>query len=636
MKTVIVIGGGASGMAAAVSCAESARVILLEKNEKLGKKIFITGKGRCNLTNDEPMTVHQKNVITNPRFLYSSYAAFTKDDIKDFLMRYGCPVKTERGSRVFPVSDHASDVTKAFERALHEKNVDIRLNTAVKKVVCENGRFSYVETNRGRIDADTCIICTGGLSYESTGSTGDGYRFAESLGHKVVNPLPSLVPLETEEPWVSELSGLGLKNVSVKFFGSKKKPVYEDFGELLFTHFGVSGPVVLSASGYLTKLLDKEEKIRLVIDLKPALDAETLDKRLLRDFEKAQNKSIKNALTELLPQSLIPVILQEADIDPDKKVNIITKQERASLRDTLKGLTLHITGTRGFNEAVITQGGVNVKEIDPSTMESRIVKHLYFAGEVLDVDAMTGGFNLQIAWSTGTLAGLSAGKEEKKMSFNVAIDGPAGAGKSTIAKAVAKRLNFIYVDTGAMYRAIGLYYLDQGIDIRDPEACKKALPEISVTIAHEEGVQQIYLNGENVSSRIRTQEVGEAASVTSAYPEVREKLLNLQRELAASHDVLMDGRDIGTTILPNADLKVYLTASSLVRAERRYKELIEKGEDAVLEDIQKEIEERDQRDMNREVSPLRKADDAVEVDSSFMNKEEVTDAIVALIEERRA
>ncbi len=409
MKTVIVVGGGASGMAAAFACAEKHKVILLEKNEKLGKKIYITGKGRCNLTNDQEMSVHMKNTVTNPRFLYSAYAAFSKEDVKALLNVYGCPVKTERGSRVFPVTDHASDVTKAWTEALKSRQVDIRLNTKVTGLIIEQGELKGVQTPGGPIAADACIIATGGLSYASTGSTGDGYRFAEAAGLAVKPCRASLVPLITQETWPFSLSGLTLKNISMKLKDPEKpkKPLYEDFGELLFTHFGVSGPVILSASAYATRPLSEGKILKLYIDMKPALSEKELDERILKDLEKYHNKSLKNALTDLMPQAMIPVIMNEAGLSEDKKANELRKEERQRLNYTLKNLELTITGTRGFNEAVITQGGIDVKEIDPSTMQSKKVKGLYFAGEVLDVDALTGGFNLQIAWSTGTLAGRS-------------------------------------------------------------------------------------------------------------------------------------------------------------------------------------------------------------------------------------
>ena len=422
MKTILIIGGGAAGLAAAVSASSGKgknQVILLEKNEKPGKKIYISGKGRCNLTNDQDMSVHMKNVVSNPRFLYSAYAAFSKEDIKRLLEENGCPVKTERGGRVFPVSDHASDVTKALVKAAEKNGVEMRLNTCVRELIVEDGVFRGVRTDDGILEADACIAATGGISYPSTGSTGDGYRFARTLGMKVSACYPSLVPMECAETWPEDLSGLSLKNISVRFVDPSrpKKPLYENFGELLFTHFGISGPVVLSASAYLTDKIGQGLEPELYIDLKPALTEEALDVRLLRDFEKAKNKALKNALTDLLPQSLIPVLIRCAGLSEEKKVNSLSREERRQLLLAIKKLKLTITRVRGFQEAVVTKGGISVKEINPSTMECRNVKGLYFAGEVLDVDALTGGFNLQIAWSTGFLAGRSAAEKEEENEF---------------------------------------------------------------------------------------------------------------------------------------------------------------------------------------------------------------------------
>ena len=659
MKKVIVIGGGASGMAAAYAASLSgASVTLLEQNEKLGKKVYITGKGRCNCTNAADMETVRNAVVSNPKFMYSAFNAFSNTDLIRFLERFGCPTKIERGNRVFPVSDHASDVIRAFERALLAQHVSIRYGAKVRALMTEaydrtdpkkkmpEKRVCGVTLSNGeKLLSDAVILASGGVSYPLTGADGSGLRIAEEEGHRITPLYPSLVSLHCSDPWVAETAGLSLKNAAIRITGLKKNRVlYEDFGELLFTHRGVSGPVILSASAYLTGILN-DEKFRdekagdpgivLYIDLKPALTEEQLDARILRDFSKELNKHFRNALGGLLPSSLIPVVVGLSGIDPEKPVNSITKEERKRLIRVLKGLPMHIDGTGGFEEAIVTHGGVSVKDIDPSTMESKRVKDLYFAGEMIDVDALTGGFNLQIAWSTGYLAGMNAGKEEeKRMSINVAIDGPAGAGKSTVAKRIAKELQFIYVDTGAMYRAIGLYFLNHGIDILDEEACAAALPDIDVTIGHEDGAQQVFLNGENVSGLIRTQEVGEAASKTSAYQAVRAKLLDLQRSLAKKHDVLMDGRDIGTMILPNADVKIFLTASSYVRAKRRFDELQAKGEACVLEEIQKEIEERDYRDSHREIAPLRQAEDAIVVDTSALNIDEVVAKIIGIIREK--
>lgn len=409
MSKCIVIGGGAAGMMAAYSAAlHGHQVILLEKNEKLGKKVFITGKGRCNITNACEVEDLFKNMISNPKFLYSSIYSFDNQAIVALLEEYGCPVKVERGDRVFPVSDHASDVIAALTRALRDKKVDIRLHTEVTELCMEDGRVSGVRTRHdGVLQADVVIVCTGGVSYPSTGSTGDGYRFAKEAGMDIVEPKPALVPLVCAEEWCRELMGLSLRNVEVTILDGKKK-VFQEFGEMLFTHFGVTGPLILSASShYVRKYYGKE--LPLYIDLKPALSIEQLDKRVLRDFEENINRQFKNAVGGLFPAKLVPVMIKLSGIDPDKKVNEISREERQQFVALIKNLPLTITGTRSFQEAIITQGGVKVKDVNPSTMESKTVSGLYFAGEVLDLDAVTGGFNLQIAWSTGYLAGAGIG-----------------------------------------------------------------------------------------------------------------------------------------------------------------------------------------------------------------------------------
>ena len=403
---VIIIGGGAAGMLAAYQAAKCGNdVSLYEKNEKLGKKIFITGKGRCNVTNACEVEELLDHVVTNKEFLYSGFYSFTNNAMMELLEELGCPLKVERGNRVFPVSDHSSDVIAALQRGLRKENVDIYLNTTVKKILSEDGTVTGVRLASGdTVKADKVIVATGGMSYQTTGSTGDGYYFARKAGHKVTKLTPALVPFEIKEDFCKQLMGLSLRNVAVKMTADGKK-IYEDFGEMLFTHFGISGPVVLSASSYIGKYQGKE--LKFMIDLKPALNKDQLDHRVLKDFNKALNKDFVNSLDNLLPKKLIPVIVELSGIPEHKKVNEITKKERETLVSLLKRLELTITGVRGFKEAIITQGGVNVKEIDPGTMESKKVKGLYFAGEVLDLDAVTGGFNLQIAWSTGYLAGMN-------------------------------------------------------------------------------------------------------------------------------------------------------------------------------------------------------------------------------------
>ncbi|MFR2033277.1 MAG: NAD(P)/FAD-dependent oxidoreductase [Agathobacter sp.] len=412
MSKVIVVGAGAAGMMAAYFAAKNKnKVTLIEKNEKTGKKIYITGKGRCNITNACDVEDLFANVMSNKKFLYSAFYGFTNSDVIDFFENHGIKTKIERGNRVFPVSDHSSDVISALERALKEQNVDILLNTCVEKIECEDSQVTGVVLCGGRkIEADAVIVATGGMSYQATGSTGDGYRFAEESGHKVTECTPSLVPFNPQEEWVAKLQGLSLKNVLVTIYDGRKK-LYEDFGEMLFTHFGVSGPLILSASAAIKQNTIKKP-LQMFIDLKPALSYEALDKRILREFDDAKNKQFKNSINKLLPSKMIPVIIGLSGIDPDKKVNEISKGEREGLVNLLKKLPVTLNGTRQWNEAIVTKGGISTKDINPSTMESKIIKNLYFAGEVLDLDALTGGYNLQIAWSTGALAGKSINKEE--------------------------------------------------------------------------------------------------------------------------------------------------------------------------------------------------------------------------------
>ncbi|MBE5880719.1 MAG: NAD(P)/FAD-dependent oxidoreductase [Lachnospiraceae bacterium] len=407
MGQIIVVGGGPAGMIAAIYAAKAGkRVSLYEKNEKLGKKLFITGKGRCNVTNDCDPEELLANVISNPKFLYSAFYDFDAQKCKAFFEDLGVRLKTERGNRVFPLSDHSSDIIRALEYEMRRLGVEVHLNTPVKELIVDELVCKGVVLADGkRVSADRVLLATGGVSYPLTGADGSGLKMAERVGHKVTELYPALVPLRTEETWCHELMGLSLRNVSAKIKNGKKT-LYEGFGEMLFTHFGVSGPLILSASSKIVKQLQKS-KLTLTLDLKPALTQEQLDKRILRDFEQAHNKQFKNALSDLLPSRLIPVMIELSGISPEKKVNELTKAERLSFGTLLKQVPLTICGTGDFKEAIITQGGIYVKEINPSTMESKKIQGLYFAGECIDVDALTGGFNLQIAWSTGYLAGIS-------------------------------------------------------------------------------------------------------------------------------------------------------------------------------------------------------------------------------------
>ena len=419
MSNVIVIGGGPAGMMSAITASENGNdVTIIEKMPSFGKKLLITGKGRCNITSSLYMSEFIKNTPGNGKFLYSAFQNFTNADIIDFLRKQGLEVKEERGNRIFPVTDKSIDVLNCFLNRIDDLKIKYKLHTKVEKILIKNYEVIGVQTEREIIKADKVILATGGKSYPLTGSTGDGYKMAEELGHKIEKIKPSLVPLEVYQKEICrQLQGLSLKNVEIKIIDiDKNKIIYEDFGEMIFTHFGISGPIILSASAHLIRYKDieyllKKQKIKLVIDLKPALTEEQLDYRILRDFKEAKNKQFKNSLDKLLPQKMIPVIIQNSQIHEDKKVNEITKEERRRLIECLKKFEINIKEFRPVEEAIITSGGVGVKEINPKTMESKLIKGLYFAGEIIDVDAYTGGFNLQIAYSTGYTAGMNCGKE---------------------------------------------------------------------------------------------------------------------------------------------------------------------------------------------------------------------------------
>ena len=409
MKKVVVIGGGAAGLMAAGFAGKNADVLVLEKNDRAGRKLAITGKGRCNVTNSADISEFIENTPGNGRFLYSAFYSFTNDDTIKFFNKLGVETKVERGGRIFPMSDSAKDIVNALGRFIRENNVKIKYNVVAKEVITENGKVAGVKLSNGEtINCDKVILATGGKSYPATGSTGDGYEIARKLGHKITPPKPSLVGLVSHTNWISQLQGLSLKNVQFRLLDSKNREIYSEFGEMLFTHFGVSGPIVLSGSRVLHKYMNENRcvtGIKARIDLKPALDNKKLDLRVQRDFQKYINKELKNALFDLLPEKLVPVIISILGIDEKKKVNVITAEERKRIVEVLKGLEIEINELRPIDEAIITAGGVCTDEINPSTMESKLIDGLYFCGEVIDVDAYTGGFNLQIAFSTAFLAG---------------------------------------------------------------------------------------------------------------------------------------------------------------------------------------------------------------------------------------
>jgi len=421
MSKILIIGGGAAGMMTGVYLARAGHEVhILEKNEKLGKKVYITGKGRCNVTNNCDTEELFRAVMSNPKFLYSAFYSFTPQDVMEFFEEAGVPLKTERGNRVFPVSDHSSDIIRGLERELKKAGAHIHLRTVVKTVKvspyeepdvdekkAHHSRVTGVELADGSfMEGDHVLVATGGLSYQSTGSTGDGYRFAEETGHKVTELSPSLVPLKTKEDYIPRLQGLSLKNTELTI-KSGKKVLFQDFGEMMFTHFGVTGPMILSASAHIGKQLQKSGELNAYLDLKPALTMEQLDARILREFEAGQNKQFKNVIGVLFPSSLTPVMLELGGISPEKKIHDISREERIHFEELVKAFPFTINGMGEYKEAVITRGGVSVKDIQPGTMESRKVKNLYFIGEVLDLDAVTGGYNLQIAWSTAYLAAMA-------------------------------------------------------------------------------------------------------------------------------------------------------------------------------------------------------------------------------------
>lgn len=646
---VLVIGGGAAGMMAAVCAARmGAAVTLLEPNERLGKKLNITGKGRCNVTNDSPRDELIAHVPQNGRFLYSAFSRWDGRDTMAIFESLGVPLKVERGRRVFPVSDRSFDISAALERELRRLRVRLVRDRALS-LLTEGSRVTGAAGERGDYPADAVIVATGGVSYPATGSTGDGYRLAREAGHTVIEPRPSLVPVVCADACCAAMQGLSLKNVTLRVFDDRGKTVFSELGEILFTHFGVSGPLVLSASAHMRDW--GKRSYRMEIDLKSALDEQKLDARLLRDLRERSNQDMSNVLGGLLPRGMIPAVLEKSGVPGETKANGLSREQRRALLVTLKHFSLTPTGLRPVEEAIITSGGVKTGELDPHTMASKKLSGLFFAGEVIDVDAYTGGFNLQIAWATGKAAGEGAaqylqslssettlhttGAKTMKEHYSVAVDGPSGAGKSTLAKEVAGELGITYVDTGAIYRTIGYALMERGVDASDEAAVAAVLPELTVGMRHgADGVQHMLLNGEDVSAQIRLPEVSMLASAASALPCVRAYLLEMQRRFAREQSVIMDGRDIGTVVLPDADVKIYLTADAEVRAKRRWLELEQRGTPKPFEDVLSELIERDYNDSHRAIAPLTCAPDAVVVDTTELDFAQSRQALLDTIRER--
>lgn len=632
-KKIAVIGGGVAGLLAAVTAADhGAKVLLFEKMDKVGLKMGITGKGRCNLTNNAPIMDFIAMTPGNGRFLFSAYKRFNNMDLLSLFHTWGLETKVERGGRIFPASDDAQEVRHLFMRLLHEKQVDVHLSEPVLHIQTKKGCAAGVVTGKGTYEADAVILATGGKSYPRTGSTGDGYRLAGELGHTVTKIRPALIPLVCAEPYCRELQGLSLKNVTLALVaGGRRKS--EAFGEMIFTHFGISGPIVLTQSDVVTLWLSQGYQVTGYIDLKPALTEEVLDQRILRDLQKFRLKQMGNALSELLPRRLIDAVMKLADIPAEIPAAALKKAQRIHLRQTIKKLPLTITKARPIEEAIVTAGGISTKEVNSSTMESKIVRGLYLAGEVLDVHAFTGGYNLQAAFSMGRMAALSAAGDKTQMrKLAIAIDGPAGAGKSSVAKILAANMGYAYLDTGAMYRAVTYEVLRR--ELTEEKDIVALAAGMDMTVKPEADAMHVVVNGHDVTDYIRTPEVSARVSAVSALAGVRAAMVGIQRRQAAKGGIVLDGRDIGTTVLPHADVKIFLTASVHTRALRRFKEMTEKNPGMTLEEVEKDIRKRDWQDSHREVSPLKQAEDAVLLDNSRLTLEETAKAIMEICEKK--
>ena len=634
MANVLVIGGGAAGLLAGIAAAQSgSQTVILEKMRRPGKKILITGKGRCNITNNCDLQEIIKNIPGNGRFLNSALRRFTNQDIVQLLEDNGLPTKVERGGRVFPVSDKAADVVDTLVKIYKNYGGRLLTDCKVKSITAEFGKITGAVTADGqKFTADAVILAAGGSSYPGTGSDGSGVKLAKALGHTIVPLAPSLVPLESDSPYIADMQGLSLRNIEGTVYADGKK-IGSEFGEMLFTHFGVSGPIILSLSKCVAEAFARgAQEVELAIDLKPALDKDKLDARLQRDFTQYSRKQMPNGMKDLLPQRLIAPVLDQAFIDEEKFVNQLSRAERRRLVDVLKAFTVPITGTRPIAEAIVTAGGVSLKEIDPKTAVfcgrsngyRRLYGRLQFAGGVFH------WLCRRHLCRTNIKTGGDKMNAQKPV---IAIDGPAGAGKSTIAKLVAGKLGYIYIDTGAMYRSVAWKFLQTGKPF-SPELVEKLAQEMVITFKPEANANRVFVDGTEVTEAIRSPEVTAVVSKVSAVGGVREEMVNQQRRMGEAGGVVMDGRDIGTVVFPHAQVKIFLTASVKERAMRRYKEMLAKGEKVDLAELEKQIAFRDKQDSEREIAPLKQADDAEFLDTSDMTIDEVAEHILKAVQEK--